>query len=126
MQNMLAQSYSAAPGGQAPVEAGRLALATVLPAYCHVSDRDAVELTVLAKRWQMVRDGLGAEQPPFSPGTLCNFRMRLLAPNLDKTLLERTVALAEKAGGFGARQLRAVLDSPPVWRRAIVFGSIFA
>ena len=50
MQNMLAQSYSAAPGGQAPVEAGRLALATVLPAYCHVSDRDAVELTVLAKR----------------------------------------------------------------------------
>ena len=74
----------------------------------------------------MVRDGLGAEQPPFSPGTLCNFRMRLLAPNLDKTLLDRTVALAEKAGGFGARQLRAVLDSPPVWRRAIVFGSIFA
>ena len=28
-------------------------------------------------------------------------------------MLDRTVALAEKTGGFGARQLRAVLDSPP-------------
>ena len=41
--------------------------------------------------------------------------MRLIAHNLDKTLLERTVALAEKTGGFGARQLRAVLDSTPLF-----------
>jgi transposase-like protein DUF772 len=111
VQNMLAQSYSAEPGGQAPVEAGMLALATLLQAYCHVSDRDAVELTVMDKRWQMVLDCLGAEQPPFSQGTLFNFRTRLIAHNLDKTLLDRTVALAEKTGGFGARQLRAALDS---------------
>ena len=66
------------------------------------------------KRWQMVLDCLGAEQPPFSQGTLFNFRMRLIAHNLDKTLLDRTVALAEKTGGFGARQLRAALDSTPL------------
>jgi hypothetical protein len=114
-QHTLAQSYSADPGGPAPVEPGMLALATLLQAYCHVGDRDAVELTVMDKRWQMVLDGLGAEQPPFSQGTLYNFRMRLIAHNLDKTLLERTVALAEKTGGFGARQLRAVLDSTPLF-----------
>jgi len=67
------------------------------------------------KRWQMVLDCLGAEQPPFSQGTLFNFRMRLIAHNLDKTLLDRTVALAETTGGFGARQLRAVLDSTPLF-----------
>ena len=115
LQNTLAQSYSAEPGGKAPVEAGMLALATLLQAYCHVGDRDAVELTVMDKRWQMVLDCLGAEQPPFSQGTLFNFRMRLIVLNLDKTLLDRTVALAEKTGGFGARQLRAVLDSTPLF-----------
>jgi hypothetical protein len=40
--------------------------------------------------------------------------MRLIAHDLDKALLDRTVALAEKTGGFGARQLRAVLDSTPL------------
>ena len=114
-QNTLAQSYSTEPGGKTPVEAGRLALATLLQAYCNVGDRDAVELTVMDKRWQMVLDCLGAEQPPFSQSTLFNFRLRLIAHNLDKTLLERTVALAEQTGGFGARQLRAVLDSTPLF-----------
>ena len=114
-QHILAQSSSPEPSGQAPVDAGLLALATLLQAYGHVGDRDAVELTVMDQRWQLVLDCLGAEPPPFSQGTLFNFRMRLIAHNLDKTLLERTVALAEKTGGFGARQLRAVLDSTPLF-----------
>ena len=114
-QHMLAQSSRPEPGGQEPVDAGLLALATLLQAYCHVGDRDAVELTVMDKRWQLVLDCLGAEQPPFSQGTLFNFRMRLIAHDLDKTLLDRTVALAETTGGFGARQLRAVLDSTPLF-----------
>src|SRR5215813_2367366 len=113
-QNTLAQSYSPEPTGKPPVEVGLLALVLLLQAYCHVSDRDAVELTVMDKRWQMVLDCLGAEQPPFSQGTLYNFRMRLMAHNLDKVLLERTVTLAEQTGGFGARQLRAALDSTPL------------
>ena len=114
-QHTLTTSYNPGAGGHEPVEAGLLALATLLQAYCHVGDRDAVELTVMDKRWQMVLDCLGAEQPPFSQGTLFNFRMRLIAHNLDKTLLDRTVAWAEKTGGFGARQLRAVLDSTPLF-----------
>src|SRR2546426_7254314 len=115
LQHRLAQSYSPERGGKAPVDAGLLALATLLQAYCHVGDRDAVELTVMDKRWQMVLDCLGAEHPPCSQGTLLNFRMRLITHNLDKTLLDRTVALAEHTGGFGARQLRAVLDSTPLF-----------
>jgi hypothetical protein len=91
-----------------------LALATLLQAYCHVGDRDAVALTVMDKRWPLVLDCLGAEQPPFSQGTLCNFRMRLMAHNLDKVVLERTVTVAEQTGGCGARQLRAALDSTPL------------
>ena len=114
-QKTLAQSYSPEPGGAEPVDAGLLALATLLQAYGHVGDRDAVELTVMDKRWQLVLGCLGAEQPPFSQGTLFNFRMRLIAHDLDKTLLDRTVTLAEKTGGFGARQLRAVLDSTPLF-----------
>src|SRR6516162_5072284 len=114
-QHTLTESYSSGSGGHEPVEAGLLALATLLQGYCHVGDRDAVELAVMDKRWQMVLDCLGAEQPPFSQGTLFNFRMRLIAHNLEKTLLDRTVALAEKTGGFGARQLRAVLDSTPLF-----------
>jgi hypothetical protein len=114
-QNPLAQSDSTAPGGKAPMAAGLLALATLLQAYCPVGDRDAVELTVMDKRWQMVLDCLGAEQPPFSQSTLYNFRMRLIAHNLDKILLERTVAVAEQTGGFGARPRRAVLDSTPLF-----------
>jgi Transposase domain (DUF772) len=81
---------------------------------CHVGDRDAVELTMMDKRWQLFLDCLGAEQPPFSQSTLYNFRLRLIAHNLDKTPLERTVALAERTGSFGARQLRAALDSTPL------------
>jgi hypothetical protein len=91
-----------------------LALATLLQAYGHVGDRDAVALTVMDKRWQMVLACLGAAQPPFSQGTLCNFRRRLLAHTLDKILLERTVTWAEQPGGFGARQRRAALDSTPL------------
>ena len=96
------------------MDAGLLALATLLQAYGHVGDRDAVELTVMDKRWQLVLACLGAAQPPCSQGTLVNCRMRLIAHNLDKALLDRTVALAEHTGGFGARPLRAVLDSPPL------------
>lgn len=114
LQRPLAHSSSPEPGGPEPVEAGLLALATLLQASCHVGDRDAVELTVMDKRWQMALDCRGVEHPPFSQGTLLNFRMRLITHNLDTTLLDRTVALAETTGGFGARQLRAVLDSTPL------------
>jgi hypothetical protein len=65
------------------------------------------------RRWQLVLDCLDAEQPPFSKGTLFNFRTRLLKANLDRRLVEATVALA--ASSAAGRQLRAALDSSPLW-----------
>jgi transposase len=62
-QATLARSYSQEPGGKAPVAGGLLALATLLQAYCHVSDQEAVELTVMEKRWQLVLDCLMALMP---------------------------------------------------------------
>ena len=53
--------------------------------------------------------------PPFSKGTLVGFRKRLIERNLDRRLVERTVELAARTGGFGARALRAALDSSPLW-----------
>ena len=41
-QQTLAKSYSPAPGGKAPVEAGVLALATLLQVFGLVGDREAV------------------------------------------------------------------------------------
>jgi hypothetical protein len=110
----LAKRSSPEPGGKAPGEAGVVALATLVQASCHVGDRDAVERTVMDKRWQLVLDGLGTAQSPCRQSTLWHLRLRLLAHERDKVLLERTVALAEQPGGCSARQRRVALDSTPL------------
>jgi Transposase DDE domain len=58
---------------------------------------------------------MGAQEPPFSKGTLVGFRRRLIESGLDRRLIERTVELAARTKGFGARALRAALDSSPLW-----------
>lgn len=101
------------PQGQPPVPPAQLALATLLQAYTQVSDDEVIEATTMDRRWQMVLDYLDCETPPFSKGTLVAFRQRLIAPHMDRRLLERTVELAATSGAFGSRQLRAALDSSP-------------
>jgi transposase len=114
-QAELAQAYVDSPKGQPPVPPARLALATVLQAYTGVSDDEVIEATVMDRRWQLVLDCMDAGEPPFSKGTLVGFRKRLIEKNLDRRLVERTVELAARTGGFGARALRAALDSSPLW-----------
>ena len=114
-QAELAEAYVDSPKGQPPVPPARLALATILQAYTGVSDDEVIEATVMDRRWQLVLDCMGAEEPPFSKGTLVGFRKRLIERNLDRRLVERTVELAARTGGFGARALRAALDSSPLW-----------
>jgi len=113
-QAELAKTYVDSPKGQPPVPPARLALATILQAYTGVSDDEVIEATVMDRRWQLALDCLDAEAPPFSKGTLVGFRKRLIEKNLDRALVERTVALAAATKGFGARALRAALDSSPV------------
>jgi DDE family transposase/transposase-like protein DUF772 len=114
-QAELAQAYVDSPKGQPPVPPARLALATILQAYTGVSDDEVIEATVMDRRWQLVLDCMNAEEPPFSKGTLVGFRKRLIERDLDRRLIERTVELAARTGGFGARALRAALDSSPLW-----------
>jgi hypothetical protein len=92
-----------------------LALATVLQAYAGVCDDEVIEATVIDRRWQLVLDCLDCEQTPFSKGTLVAFRQRLIEKDMDRPLTERVVALAQREKGFGRRQLRAPLDSSPLW-----------
>jgi Transposase DDE domain/Transposase domain (DUF772) len=114
-QAELARAYVDSPRGQPPVPPARLALATILQAYTGVSDDEVIEATVMDRRWQLVLDCLGAEEPPFSKGTLAGFRTRLIEHDLDRRLVERTVEVAAATKGFGARALRAALDSSPLW-----------
>jgi transposase len=107
--------YKDSPFGQPPVPPAQLALATILQAYTGVSDDEVIEAMVMDRRWQLVLDCLDAEHPPFSKGTLITFRERLIAHNLDRRLIERTVALAAETKAVGSRQLRAALDSSPLW-----------
>ena len=117
-QGELARAYADKPKGHPPVPPAQLALATILQAYTGVSDDEVIEATVMDRRWQLVLDCLGTGRPPFAKGTLVAFRARLMEKNLDRALVERTVALAAATRGFGARALRAALDSSPLWGRA--------
>jgi transposase len=114
-QAELAEAYADSPKGQPPVPPAKLALATILQAYTGVSDDEVIEATIMDRRWQLVLDCLDAGHPPFSKGTLVSFRGRLIGRNLDRRLIERTVELAARTKGFGARALRAALDSSPLW-----------
>jgi transposase len=111
----LAAAYQDSPRGHPPVPPAQLALATILQAYTGASDDEVLEATVMDRRWQLVLDCWDATQAPFGKATLVGFRARLIAGELDRRLVERTVALAKQTGGFGAGPLRAALDSSPLW-----------
>jgi hypothetical protein len=114
-QQELAHLYKDAPSGQPPIPPAQLALATILQAYTGVSDDEVIECTTMDRRWQLVLDCLDASEPPFSKPTLIAFRQRLIAAQADRRLLERTVERAAVTKAVGSRQLRAALDSSPLW-----------
>ena len=114
-QRELLEMYRQTGAGKVPLAPARLGLLTLLQRYADVADNEAVELTVDSKRWQMVLDCLGEEQPLCSQKTLYDFRMRLMHTGMDRRLLERTVEVARERGGFDAKALRAAVDSSPLW-----------
>jgi hypothetical protein len=114
-QTELAVTYVDSAKGQPPVAPARLALATILQAYTGVSDDEVIEATVMDRRWQVALDCMDSADPPFSKGTLVGFGNRLIASDLDRRLIERTIEVATATRGFGAGVLRAALDSAPLW-----------
>jgi len=97
------------------VPPAKLALATILQAYTGVSEEEAIEATLMDRRWQLVLDCLEERRAPFSKGTLVNFRHALIEHEFDRRLIERTIEVARRRGGFGPGRLRAALDSSPLW-----------
>lgn len=119
-QEELAKLYAAQAKGHPPVSPAQLALTTILQAYTGASDAEAIEALTMDRRWQLVLDCLDCEEPPFCQATLVRFRTALIIQGLDRRLIERTVEQAERTKGFGSRQLRAALDSSPLWGAARV------
>ena len=115
-QQELAGAYQDSPKGQPPVPPAQLGLATILQAYTGVSDDEVIEACLMDRRWQLVLDCMDQAVAPFAKGTLVGFRARLIAQDLDRRLVERTVALyGQTVGRPAAGRLRAALDASPLW-----------
>ncbi|MBE7447535.1 MAG: IS1182 family transposase [Kofleriaceae bacterium] len=117
-QAELEAMYRDTGAGREPVPPAVLAMAILLQAYEGASDAEAVELTVVDLRWQMVLDRLGCDGPAFGQGTLVAFRDRLIRTEMDRRLLERTVELARQTKAFDFKKLpktlRVAIDSSPL------------
>lgn len=117
-QKELGSAYRDTGAGKDPKPPAFLAMVLLLQAYDGASDATAVELALLDLRWQMVLGCLGATEPVFSQGALVEFRNRLIAADLDRRLLERTVELARETKEFDWRKLpktlRVAIDSSPL------------
>jgi len=110
--------YRDTGAGKEPVCPALMAMALILQGYLRVSDADAVELTVVDLRWQMVLGRLGEKTTAFSQGALFDFRERLIKHDVDRRLLEKTADLARCTKGFDRaklpKTLRIAIDSSPL------------
>src|SRR5450432_1106551 len=117
-QDQLEGMYRSSGEGKEPVAPALLAMVVLLQAYTGASDAQAVELAVVDARWQMVLGVIGQDEPPFSQGALPAFRQRLMAHEMDRRLLERTIELARKTAAFDWKKLpkalRVAVDSRPL------------
>jgi IS5 family transposase len=117
-QKELAEMYRDTGAGKDAAPPAIMAMALIMQGYLGLSDADAVEMTVVDLRWQMVLDHLGATEAAFSQGALFDFRQRMIAHDMDRRLLERTAELARSSKAFDAKRipktLRIAVDSSPL------------
>jgi Transposase DDE domain/Transposase domain (DUF772) len=117
-QSELEGMYRRTGAGREPVPPGLMAMAMLVQGYLGVSDAEMIELTVVDLRVQLVLGCLGAAEPPFAQGTFQGFRERMIAHDLDRRLLERTVELARDTKEFDWKKLpktlRVAIDSSPL------------
>jgi hypothetical protein len=117
-QSELVAMYRDSGEGKQPVAPALLAMVVLLQAYTGASDAQAVELSIVDARWQMVLGVMGEDDPAFSQGALASFRQRLIIHDMDRRLLERTIALARDTAAFDwkklPKDLRVAIDSRPL------------
>jgi hypothetical protein len=118
MQSALEAMYRNTGAGKEPVCPARMAMAALMQGYLGVSDAEAVQLTMVDLRWQMVLDCLGNTKEAFSQGAFQEFRQRQIRHDMDRVLLEKTRTLARTTGAFDYRKLpkdlRIAIDSSPL------------
>src|SRR5216684_2136710 len=117
-QDELASMYRTTGAGRNALPPAMMAMAMLVQGYLGISDAEMIELTVVDLRVQMVLGCLGSEAPAFSQGALQVFRERLIAADLDRRVLERTVELAKSTKAFDPcklpKSLRVAIDSSPL------------
>lgn len=117
-QRELEQIYRQTGAGSEPNPPAMMCMVLLLQGYMGISDAEAVEMTVVDARWQMVLDCLQSEEPLFSQGALQAFRERLIAMDMDRQLLERTREIAKRTEGFDwkklPKRLSIAIDSRPL------------
>lgn len=117
-QAELESMYRGTGAGKEATPPALLAMALLLQSYDGASDAEAVELTVVDLRWQMVLDRLGKDEAAFAQDTLREFRERLIRADMDRRLLERTIELARRTKAFDwkklPKDLRIAIDSSPL------------
>jgi hypothetical protein len=119
-QNELEAMYRQTGQGQTPQPPAVMCMGLLLQAYLQTSDAEAVRLSASDRCWRMVLGTLDGDEdePAFSQGGLQQFRDRLIACEMDRRLLERTVELAKQTKGFDAKKtpksLRLGVDSRPL------------
>jgi hypothetical protein len=118
MQAELESMYRESGAGKEPVCPAMMSMAALMQGYLGVSDAEAVELTVVDLRWQMVLDRLGSTEPVFSQGAFQEFRDRMIRHDMDRRVMEKTIALARATGAFDFRKLpkglQVAVDSMPL------------
>jgi hypothetical protein len=118
LQTELQSMYRDTGAGKEPVCPAMMAMAALMQGYLSVSDAEAVELTVVDLRWQMVLDRLGSTEPVFSQGAFQEFRERMIRHDMDRRVMEKTIALARTTGAFDFKKLpktlRVAMDSSPL------------
>ena len=119
-QAELEAMYRQTGQGETPQPPALMCMGLLLQAYLQTSDAEAVRLSTSDRCWQMVLGTLDDDEavPAFSQGGLQQFRERLIASEMDRRLLERTVELANQTEGFDAKKtpktLRVGVDSRPL------------
>ena len=119
-QQQLEGMYRATGAGDLPIPPARMCMVVLLQGYVGASDAEAVELSLVDLRWQMVLDCLGAAKAPFSQGSLQAFRERMIEHEMDRVLLEKTAALVRVGaatkgeGQMVSKAVKVAIDSRPL------------
>ncbi|MFP2963644.1 transposase, partial [Myxococcus sp. 1LA] len=104
-QAELESMYRRTGQGEAALPPALMCMGLLLQTYLQTSDAEAVRLSASDRCWRLVLGTLDDEEdePAFSQGGLQQFRERLIAHEMDRRLLERTVEVAKRTKGFDSK-----------------------